>query len=128
MRKITTTKGMQTRIKKQSGHVITSLEKRVRKALNRRLKSDAANFKKELDLWKAFASAPQEHELITLDRIVHFYTHAIADSYVPVIRGTLMNLIAPFRFLLGFMKPGSIAPIIGGPVAKIRQLADKYPV
>lgn len=128
MRKVTTTRGMRNRIRKQAGHVISSLEKRKRKAEARKLKNDAANFEKELNLWTQFRNSSQEHELLALDRIIDFYTHAIGDSYVPVIRGTLMNLIAPFRFLIGFMKRGSIAPVVGGPVADIRKLADQYPV
>lgn len=128
LREISSTRGMQARIKKQSGHVISSLEKRIQKAERRRLKNDAANFRHELELWKGLAASPEESETLHLDRIVEFYVSNIADSYVPVIRGTLMNIIAPFRFILGGFKPGSVAPNIGGPVAEIRRLANFYPV
>ncbi|MEQ8350293.1 MAG: 1-acyl-sn-glycerol-3-phosphate acyltransferase [Leptospiraceae bacterium] len=128
LREISSTRGMQARIKKQSGHVISSLEKRVQKAERRRLKNDAANFRKELELWRGLAASPEESETIHLDRIVEFYVSNIADSYVPVIRGTLMNIIAPFRFVLGGFQRGSVAPVIGGPVAEVRRLANYYPV
>ncbi|MCB1166116.1 MAG: 1-acyl-sn-glycerol-3-phosphate acyltransferase, partial [Leptospiraceae bacterium] len=128
LRQISSTRGMQARIKKQSGHVISSLEKRIQKAESRRLKNDAANFRQELELWRGLANAPEESETLHLDQIVSFYVSNIADSYVPVIRGTLMNIIAPFRFLLGGFQRGSVAPVIGGPVQEIRRLANLYPV
>ncbi len=128
LRELSSTRGMQARIKKQAGHVISSLEKRVKKAESRRLKNDAANFRQELELWKGLAASPEESETIHLDRIVEFYVSNIADSYVPVIRGTLMNIIAPFRFILGGFRRGSVAPVIGGPVAEVRRLANYYPV
>lgn len=125
---ITLTRGMQARIKKQSGHILSSLEKRREKALKKRQTHDAKNFAEEARLWSEFSACREEEELRHLERLVRFYTGAIADYYVPVARTMLMYILAPFRWILGGLRPGSIGPIIGGNVREVRRLASNYPV
>lgn len=128
LHRITLTRGMQARIKKQSGHIISSLEKRKLKAIRSKQNNDARNFAQELSLWQEFSRCKEEEELQHIELLVRFYTDSIADYYVPAARTLLMRLISPFRLILGGFRPGSVGPIVGGRVKEIKKLVDNYPV
>lgn len=128
LHRITLTRGMQARIKKQSGHIISSLEKRRAKALHKKQRNDAKNFGRELMLWKELAECREEEELQYIEQLVRFYADSIADYYVPAARTMLMRFVSPFRWILGGFRRGSVGPIVNGRIREIRKLVDNYPV
>jgi 1-acyl-sn-glycerol-3-phosphate acyltransferase len=128
LHRITLTRGMQARIKKQCSHVISSLEKRRARALRMKQRNDAKNFGRELLLWKELAECREEEELQYIEQLVRFYTDSIADYYVPAARTMLMRFVAPFRWMLGGFRRGSVGPIVNGPIREIRNLVNQYPV
>ncbi|MCE9599387.1 MAG: 1-acyl-sn-glycerol-3-phosphate acyltransferase [Spirochaetia bacterium] len=120
------TKGMQARIKKQSGHVLQQLEKRLGKARATKNKMDLEKLPRERDLWTGLSSAFAEEEGKALKDLIQFYASEIADSYTPGMRETLIRLLAPVRFAASGFRFGSALPRIGGYVDDLKELAARY--
>jgi len=126
LKSILSESGFLSRIKKQSHSISDNIAKRKIRAERRRQKSEVKKFSRELELWEALMNSSRDTEREDLKNIVRFYVQEIADSYKPIVRDSLMKIVAPIRLLSGGLKFRSVTPHIGGEVEKVRQLADKY--
>ncbi len=128
LKKITNVAGLQLRIKRQADHILSSLNKRLDKAIKQRLKKDKQNFQKEIELWKELKNCKLEEEKFYLEKLIRFYADNIVDYYIPVARGLLIRFLAPFRFILGGFQKGTVGPFIGGHLEEVKKIINEYPV
>ncbi|MCS7204440.1 MAG: 1-acyl-sn-glycerol-3-phosphate acyltransferase [Leptospiraceae bacterium] len=128
LKKIMYTPNMHARIKRQSSHIISSLERRKEKALKQNLMKDVKNFEQEILLWKELEQSKPEEEILKIEAIVEFYISNIVDYFIAPIRTFLIYFVMPFRLLIGKFRRGSIGPFVGGHVKEAKEVVDKYPV
>ena len=128
LHQIAATRGMQGRIKHQSAAILTGLEKRLKRARKRRSKREIEAIPREINLWIRLGQALPEKERVHLDDLIRFYVEEIADNYQPAVRGSLLRLIAPLRFVLTGLHRGGAIPHIGGEIERFTRLSRKYSI
>ncbi len=122
------TPGMQARIKHQSAAILTSLEKRLAKARTARIRREVEALPQEINLWIRLQQSSSEKERTPLDDLIRFYIAEIADNYRPAIRGSLVRLLVPLRFLVGGLRYGRAVPHMGGALDEFGRVGEKYSV
>ncbi len=128
LKKISLTSGLQHRIKKQSNHILSSLEKRLQKAIYQNIKTDIKNFRKEIELWSLLQNCKPEEEKYYIEQIVDLYIKNIVDYYVHPLRTFFIYFLIPFRWLIGTFQRGSVGPFIGGCIQEVKDIIKQYPV
>lgn len=128
LKKVILTPGMQNRIKRQSSHIISSLEKRAIKANKQKLYKDQYNFEKEKEIWEKLQSCKPEEDAYYIEKLIEFYINNMVDYFLAPIRYFTMFLVMPFRLIFGKFQRGSISPFIGGHLKEIKEVIKNYPV
>lgn len=128
LKKISLTPGLQQRIKRQSNHILSSLEKRLERAKNQKIKRDEKNFEKEITLWNLLQNCKPEEEKFYIEEIINFYIKNTVDYYVHPLRSFLIYFLIPFRWLFGTFQRGSIGPFVGGCIREVKEIINQYPV
>ncbi|MCB1189194.1 MAG: 1-acyl-sn-glycerol-3-phosphate acyltransferase [Leptospiraceae bacterium] len=126
LRHVVTNRNVLSKIKKQIHNIQEHLEGRLEAAKLKNVKKDIILIPQELKLWKQFEKSSPENESMNLEALIRFYVNEIADKYHPVIRETLIRVLAPVRFMVSGFKIGSAIPIIGGKVKELKALASNY--
>ncbi len=128
LKKVILTPGMQNRIKRQSVHLISSLEKRAIKAKKQKLYRDQKNFETEIKLWEKLRDCKPEEDAYYIEKLIEFYVDNMVDYFIAPIRYFTMFLVMPFRLILGKFQRGSISPFVGGHLKEIKEVIKQYPV
>lgn len=122
-RNIINTAGLTARIRKQATAIIPVLERRLKKARQKKQDREIAYLPQEIRLWQELERSDPGQERSILEQLIDFYIHEISDHYSPAIRAGLVRLLGPLRFLLGGLKPGAGMPFVRGAIKELKEAA-----
>lgn len=125
-KRVTTNRNVLSKIKKQIHNIEEHLEGRLEIAKEKNIKKDLILIPEEIQLWKKFEESSPENQNMHLEALIHFYVNEIADKYHPLMRGTLIRLLAPIRFMVSGFRFGSAIPVMGGKIKELKALASSY--
>lgn len=128
LKKVSMTPGLQQRIKRQSNHILSSLEKRLEKAKKQNIQRDIKNFKTEIELWTFLKNSKPEEEKFYIEKLIDFYIKNIVDFYIHPLRTFLIYFLIPFRWIIGTFQKGSVGPFVGGCIKEVKEIINQYPV
>lgn len=128
LKKVSMTPALHQRIKRQSTHILSSLEKRLEKAKKQNIKSDVKNFNMEIELWTFLENSKPEEQKFYIEKLIDFYIKNIVDYYVHPLRTFLIYFLIPFRLIIGTFQRGSVGPFVGGCIKEVKEIINQYPV
>lgn len=125
-RHISSARGMQERVQRQSDTILKSLQRRLIASREKGNLREMEELPREIQLWKRLETARPDQARAGIEDLIEYYTDEIADNFSPAMRGALIRAMAPLRFIAGGMRPGAAMPYVGGQVQELQRLAKRY--